>query len=397
MHLASSFRYTGSAARIYAGQDALANLGREVERAGARRAFIVSARSVAQGTGLLERMRQVLGERFAGVYDRVERESPLPSVLAGVDAAREARADLIIAVGGGSAVVTARAITILMAEEGSIYDLCTQYPPGKPPVSPRLLKPKAPIIVVLTTPTTAANRAGAAVMDPQRHHRLELFDPKTRPIAVFLDADALLTAPSSLFLHTSVTTFSGVVGAFQLPNLNPFSHADLREALDLSLTFMPLLREHPNDARVRIALASAALLSNRASDALAGGLGIVAALAHSLQVRYGVHQGIASGVLLVPGMRFNREALSTGQACLAEALGIPRNGASDLHMADAAAQKVSDFLGSLGIPLRLRDLGIPPEGLETLAQDAMTDFFLYTNPRKVGNVQELIDLLRQAW
>ncbi|GBD10791.1 NAD-dependent methanol dehydrogenase [bacterium HR23] len=397
MPLATSFRYVGSSARIYAGADALAHLGREVERAGARRPFVVSARSVARNTNLLERIREGLGERLAGVYDGVVTESPLPSVLEGVEKARQAQADLLIAVGGGSAVVTARAITILLAEEGSIYDLCTQYPPGRPPISPRLSKPKVPNIVVLTTPTTAANRAGAAVLDPQKRHRLELYDPKTRPISIFLDAEALLTASPSLFLHTSVTTFAGVVGALQLPNLNPFSHADLREALDLCLTYMPLLRERPKDPAVRIHLASAALLSNRASDALAGGLGIVSALAHSLQVRFGVHQGLASGVLLVPGMRFNRDVLAEGQARLAWAMGTPRNGDSDLQMAEKAAQQVARFLESLGIPSRLRDLGIPQDTLQLLAEDALTDFFLYTNPRRVKDVEELVALLREAW
>ncbi|MBI2872426.1 MAG: iron-containing alcohol dehydrogenase [Chloroflexi bacterium] len=399
MELATSFRYAGSPARVYAGADVLSQLPREVQRARARRAFVVCGQSVAHRTNLLERVRTVLGDLYAGAFDGVKKESPLPEVDSGVEAARAAQADLIVAVGGGSAVVTARAITILLAEGGSAHELCTKYPPGKPPVSPRLDKPKLPNVAVLTTPTTAANRAGAAVMDPVRRHRLELFDPKARPIAVFLDSEALLTAPTLLCRSTSSTTFCGVVSAFQQPNLNALGHGDLREALELLLAYMPQLSERPQDPEVRLQLATAAVLSNRAADAAAGaGGGVTTGLAHQLQTRYEhIDQGSATSVLLAPGMRFNREALTAGQSRLAAALGARRDGMSDLDAADASAQAVTDFLRRTGAPTRLRDLGVPEADLEAIAQDAMEDFFLRTNARKVRHAGELVEVLRQAW
>ena len=80
-----------------------------------------------------------------------------------MDAARAAEADLIIAVGGGSVIVGARVTAILLAEKGTAYELMTQYPEGKPPVSPRLMAPKLPIVNVLTAATTAQNRAGSRI------------------------------------------------------------------------------------------------------------------------------------------------------------------------------------------------------------------------------------------
>ena len=130
-------------------------------------------------------------------------------------------------------MVTARAITILMAEDGTPQELCTKYPPGQPPVSPRLLQPKLPNILVLTTPTNGANRGGAAVMDDKPPYRLEMFDPKARPTCIILDGEALLTAPLPLFLDTASNTFTAVVGGLQSPGLNPFAYADLRQALEL--------------------------------------------------------------------------------------------------------------------------------------------------------------------
>ncbi|MBI4496563.1 MAG: iron-containing alcohol dehydrogenase [Chloroflexi bacterium] len=399
MHRPTSFRYVSSPARIIAGQDALMHLGTEVARTGARRAFVVCSRSIAQRTTLLERAQEVLGERYAGVFDGSQAESPLPAVEAGVAAARDAGADCIVAIGGGSVVVTARAITILLAEAGSIFDLCTQYPPDRPPVSPRLLQPKLPNVIVLTTPTTATNRAGAAVLDPARHRRLELFDPKTRPVAIFCDAAALLTAPASLFISTAATTLVGVVGSLQSLDLNPFGEGDLLEALRLLQEAMPRVLEAPQDPDPRIQLAVAALLSNRAADAGGGGGGgVVAALSHGLQARYeAVHQGAALSVLLAPGMRFNRPVLREGQARLAEVLGVRRAGMGPEEAATAAVAAVEQLLRQVGLPLRLRDLGVPEADLEGLATDAMQDFFLTMNPRPVRDRSELLDVLRDAW
>jgi alcohol dehydrogenase len=397
MQFATSYRYTGSSARIFAGADALAQLPSEVKRAGAARAFVICSPSIVT-SGLLARVEGLLNGVHAGSFDRVQAESPLPSVLSAVAAAREAGADLIVALGGGSAVVTARAVTILLAEHGDVHDLCTQYPPGQPPVSPRLMQPKLPNIVILTTPTTATNRGGAAVLDPEQHHRLELFDPKTRPVAVFLDTGALLTAPASLARSTATTTLCGVIGALQSPRLNSFNHADLRQALDLLRDCLPRLAAAPEDGDLRVHLATAALLANRAADAGAGGGGGIAnGIAHQLQTRYRADQGVANAVLTAPGMRFNRDVLTSGQARLAETLGVRQPGMTDAEAADAAAGAVADLLRRIGMPSRLRDLGVPEADLPAIAEDAMHDFFLQSNPRPVRDASELVALLSDAW
>ncbi len=399
MDLAASYRYAGSPVRIHAGAGALAQLPEELRRAGARRALVLCGKSVAHRTDLLGRVVAALGEAHAGTFDGIEAESPLPSVEAAVEAARACGADAVIGVGGGSAVVSTRATLILLAESGSAHDLCTQYPEGRAPVSPRLMQPKLPNVIVLTTPTTAANRAGAAVMDPTARRRLELFDPKTRPAAVILDPDALLTAPVKLYLSTATTTFSGLIGALQSQNLNPFVHADLREALDLSLTHMPRLVARPDDPDIRLHLATAALLANRAADAAAGGGGgVTNGLAHQLHVRYHhIDQGSANGVLLAPGMRFNRDVLTVGQARVGNLLGARRPTMTDRQAADAAAGAVVAFLESVGMPVRLRDIGVPEADLPLIAEGAMSDFFLRNNPRPVRDAAELMDVLRQAW
>ena len=400
MTLVKSFRHVGYPVRVHAGDNALDRLAEEADRTRARRAVVVCGKSVARRTNLLERVTGVLGERFAGVFDGVQSGSPLPSVELGTGLAREYGAELIVAVGGGSAVVTARAIIILLAEGGTAQQHATQYPPGQRPISPRLMQPKIPNIVVATTPTTATNRAGTAVIDPETQHRLEMFDPKTRPSAIVWDTEALLTAPVSLCLSAAGSMFSGVVGTLQSTGLNPLAEGDLLQALALLRRNMPLVKAGSGGGGPRLELCAASFLANRASDSGAGGgsLSVVSALAHSLDTRYpDCDHGAAYSIATAPGMAFNREHNLAGQARFAEYMGVREGAMDDRQAARAAAERVAQIFLELEMPERLRDVGIPEADIPQIAQDAMTDFGLHRNIRPVEDAGELEQLLRKVW
>ena len=333
---------------------------------------------------------------MAGVFTGGKTGSPLTSVLEGVAAAREADADGIVAVGGGSSVVTARGITVLLAEKGTAQELCTRYPAGKPPVSPRLMAAKIPNFIVLTTSTTAATRAGTALVDPESGHRLELFDPKTRPAAVIWDDQALLTASPWLCLNATASCFTGVASALQRTDLNPLAESDLLEALRLLLVNLPLVNSQPDDPVVRVNLCAAAFLYNRATDAGAGGsaLGVVTALAHSLDTRYSeCGHGDAYSILTPPGMRFNIESNIEGQARFAKAMGVKKDGMDDRQSATSAADAIEVLFKELGLPTRLSEVGVSEDDIGQIAEDAMTDFGLHRNVRKIQNVEELTEIL----
>ena len=396
----TAFRHVSNPVRIYAGDNALERLGEEADRARARRALVVCGQTIAHRTNLLDRVKEALGDKLAGVFEGVKTGSPAISVLEGVAQAATLDTDLIVAVGGGSAVVTARAITVMLAEGGTLQDHATKYPPGEPPISPRLMQPKIPNIVVLTTPTTAANRAGTAVADSETGHRLELFDPKTRPVAVFWDTEALLTASPGLCLSAAGSLFSGVVAGLQSPNLNPLAEGDLTQALNLLLDNLKLVDPQPDNGPVRLNLCAASYMYNRAADSgLTGGAtAVVTALAHSLDARYpDCDHGAAYSILTAPGMRFNRTHNPSGQARLASLLGVKMVDMDQDAAAVAAAGAIADTFGDLGMPLRLRDVGVPREGIELIAEDAMTDFALHRNIRPVKEASELVELLREAW
>ena len=214
------------------------------------------------------------------------------------------------------------------------------------------------------------------------------------------DTEALLTAPAELCVSASGSLFSGVISALQALRLNAMAAADLLGALGLLVENLPAVRKSPDDGAARVNLCAASFMYNRAWDTGASGsaLGVVSALAHSLDTRYpDCSHGAAYSILTGPGMRFNRDHNAAGQARVADALGVREPGVSDSEAADAASDAVTAFFEAIGLPVRLRDVGVPGEGISAIAEDALTDFGLHHNVRPVNGAEELEAVLRSAW
>jgi alcohol dehydrogenase class IV len=126
-------------------------------------------------------------------------------------------------------------------------------------------------------------------------------------------------------------------------------------------------------------------------------LGVVTALAHSLDTRYPeCGHGDAYTILTAPGMRFNAESNAAGQARFAQAMGVKKEGMDDRQAAAAAADAIEVLFKGLGLPVRLSEVGVPDEGVDLIAADAMTDFGLHRNVRKIQNVDELKGILESV-
>ena len=399
MEMSTSYRYLAPATRIYSGVDVLENVDREAQRLGAERALVICSETLSKTSDLLERVKNVLGDRFINAYTGAKRESPIPLLDAGVLVARKVQPDLIVAVGGGSAVVTARAITIMLGENRSIDEMYTRHVHGEAPIVYRALKPKIPNVVVLTTPTTAVDRGGAAVWDENPPHRKEIYDPKTRPLGIILDGKALLTAPLSLYLDTSLTTFSGLIGAAQSSNLSPLAYTDVRQGVELSVKCLPQLVERPDDPHPRLHLATAALLANRASQSTYGrGSGRTTGMGRQLRYRYQqIGQGAAGCVMALIHLRLNRENDVEGQAQLAEMLGVRVPAMSFMEAAEAAEKHIVEVFQNFGAPTRLRDLGVLKEDFEVLAEAEVSEPAFGEDSNRVTDKQELLQMLREGW
>jgi len=402
---AHTFRAVSFPWRLHAGVGALEHLADEVRRTRAQRAFIICGRTVAHKTNLLDRVKAQLGSLFAGVFDAMDKDSSWPAVERATEAARAAGADLLIAVGGGSVIVGTRVVAILLGEKGDPYSLMTQYPEGKPAVSPRLMAPKPPIINVVTTPTTAMNRAGSGLKNENLDHRMEFYDPKTRPVALFWDAEALLTAPAELVRSTATTTFSGSLRNLGIPGLNPLVEGDRLQAFRLLHRALPRIMAEPQNAGLRIELCAAAFLENRAADDGAdrrrerdSTSSRAYALATALHIRYDhVWQGEATSAVMPTVTRLIPPRDQETGRRIAAGLGVWREGMSVDDMAAATADALEVFYRSIGMPTRVRDLDIPEADLPLLARDTLNNFNANPGARPEGYVDEMLRLLKAAW
>ncbi len=386
----NAFRHFFPPLRIHHGADSLKQLGRELERVGSRRAVVFCGKSVARDKGLVEMIVDESGGRCAGVYAGVAAHSPLPDVQAAAAELARLQADAVIAVGGGSAVVTSRAAAILLAENLDPRSLCTRRQPqtGKL-VSPRLLEPKLPQFVIPTTPTTATVKAGSAILDPQDGSRLALFDPKTRASAVFIHPEMLATPASELVVSASLnTTAMAVEGLLSLAG-DPFSDALLTHAVRLLADHLPAM-SGAGHAAARAPLMMASLLTGHGTDYT--GAGIAIPLGHAISARFHLDNGIANAIVLPHVLRFNAAASPLGVAKLAQALGLDRGAGVDPVCASLAAA-----FNSLRLPSRLRDVGVTHESLPGLAAVSMEDWFVRDNPRAIGDARELEQVLAAAW
>lgn len=399
MRYQHQFRAIGYPLRLYSGCDVLENLPAELKRQKAQRAFIVCGRSVSRKTELIDRIEKILGPAYAGRFDEIDKDTTLASVQAATVAARSACADLLIGVGAGSVIQGTRVVAVLLAERAPVDQLITQYPDNAPAISPKLLAPKLPIINVLTAATTAQNRGGSAVKDPARPNRMEFFDPKTRPVALFWDEDALLTAPVSLARTTAASVLWRAIMNLGAPGMGPLSEGDRRQAFRLARNAVPRIND-PQDAGARIELCAAAFLQNR--DADDGGTltekhwpaRVTYALATALFNLHGhVGQGEANTALTATVMRHFGARDPAAMALIAQAFGDSGDDAPH----DCAADAVEQAFSGMGMPTRLRGLDIPRDSLSVILENSLKNFNADPKREFLREREALMAVLQAAW
>jgi alcohol dehydrogenase class IV len=356
---------------------------------------------VSRKTPLISRMRQILGERLAGVFDEVDKDTSRASIVRATDAARAAQADLVIGVGAGTVIQGARIVTILLAEQRPIEELVTQYPEHGPAISPKLLAPKLPIINVLTAPTTAQNRAGSRMKDDATARGMEFFDPKTRPAAIFWDTDALLTAPVSLIRTGAATIWCRAVMNLGTTGDNPLVEGDRLQSYRLAAGALARIAD-PADARPRFDLCAATLLQNRENDD--GGSQM--ARHWAMRVAYAFSSALISacpqvgqgeGYSALMGTVLRRMGGRDPEAMARIAAGLGMDGVGPAAAPQRIADRVDEVFHSLGMPTRLSALGIAREKLPQVLELSLTNFNADPKREFVRERELLGEILQSAW
>jgi alcohol dehydrogenase class IV len=304
-------------------------------------------------------------------------------------------------VGAGSVIQGARIVTILLAEKRPVEQLVTQYPEHGPAVSPKLLEPKLPIINVLTAPTTAQNRAGSRMKDDATARGMEFFDPKTRPVAIFWDADALLTAPLQLIRTGAATIWCRAVMNLGAVADNPLVEGDRLQSYRLASGALERVAD-PADPGPRLELCAATLLQNRESDdggelfARHWAMRVAYAFSTSLiSVFPQVGQGEAYSSLMGTALRRVGHRDPEAMARIAAALGMAGIAVKDAP--GRIADRMDAVFRSLGMPTRLSELRIARERLPQVLELSLANFNADPKREFLRERGLLEEVLAAAW
>ncbi|HEY8491531.1 MAG TPA: iron-containing alcohol dehydrogenase [Dehalococcoidia bacterium] len=376
--------------RVIFGPGAAGRLAEEVARLGARRAFIVTGRSLSERTGLADRLAAALGPAHAGTFGGVVQHAHGGTVVAAAQAARAAGADCLVAFGGGSPIDAAKAVALALAMPdpgpASFAELIR---------APRLATGAVPPIVAVPTTLSAAEFGGTAGLTDERTRLKTGFaDPRAVPRTVILDPELTLATPRELWAASGVKALDHAVEGIACTRGQPAVHALCAEAIRRLFAWLPRSVEEPEDVAARGECQVAAWLSFFAPGTQR--VGLSHALGHQIGARCDVPHGVTSCITLPHVMRYLAPHVAEGLASAAAAMGVEAGGRPPEEAARAGADAVAGLVARLGVPSRLRDAGVAEEDLREIAHAA----FLEVRAREVPGLDSpaaVEALLRQMW
>jgi alcohol dehydrogenase class IV len=387
-----TYNYNSVAQEVVCAPDAISGLPGVLDRAGVKRAMVVCGPSILEKSNVVDRVKAALGERWVGLFSGVAPHSPVHTLDEAMRLAADFRPDCLVSVGGGSTHDTTKGIATLMGEGGKVHDYQVIFEPPDTVILPEFSHDRVPIITVPTTMGAAELSRGAGFADKDLGRKVLVADPGTIPASIIIDGQALATTPMSILLSTAMGQMRIAVESVYSTKHNPISDSMALHSISMLVKYLPQCPELDVDCLLNTKTAA-----SLASLAGVGGLGLNTATAHHVGGLYDVPHGDANAIMLPHTMRFNAEASADRQALIAQAMGIDTSHMSDLEAAMAAADAVEDLRVSLGLPGRLRDVGVPEEGLELIAAATLHDRALATNPSPVHDAGPIMTILRSSW
>lgn len=376
--------------RIAFGQPAAQALRAEVERLKAQRVYLIVSGTMNRTTDEVAKVREALGGRFAGLYDRVPSHTPRDTVI---EVAREARAlgtDLIVTFGGGSVTDTGKMVQICLRHNVTQFEDMDAYavvvkPDGKMTV-PAFDGPVVRQIAIPTTLSGGEFQAGGGCTNNRTKVKQSFRHPLLIPRASILDPEPTLHTPMWVWLSTGLRAVDHATEALCSANSNPASDASFAQALRLLSKGLPRVKANPDDLDARLDCQLAVWLAMTGRQAGIN-MGASHAIGHVLGGSCDVPHGYTSCVMLPPVLRYNKPANAERQRLVAEAMGHPGEDAADV---------IAAFVAQLGLPGRLSEVNVGRDQFAMIADHAMHDSWLHTNPRKITRVDQVMEILETA-
>jgi alcohol dehydrogenase len=373
--------------KLVFGEKTALDITMEVENLGCKRALIVTDRDLAKNTDLPERIKKALGKLSVGIFSDVEADSGLHIVNQGAKVGKELDADCLVSVGGGSAIDTAKGIAILLKEGGKLQDYSGFQV---------LTRPQTPHIVIPTTAGTGSEVTYIAVIKDHEAGRKLLFgDYHILPNVAILDPKMTEGLPPQLTAATGMDAMCHAIEAMHSLQREPVADGMALHAIRLIKEFLPRAVENGKDITARGQMLIAANMAGAAfSNAQ---VGIVHALAHTIGAKFKVHHGLANSILLPACVRYNADACGDIYRDILSAMGVNIERVSLEEAGDILAEKLADLTKKLGLPQRLREAGVPQEGLSECSEIALSDGAIVYNPKFISDSEEVLKVYQQAW
>ena len=360
--------------------------GVEVSELGCSKAFLVTDPGVVEA-GLAARVQKALGTKCVGTFDECCQDSGYHIIEKAAGIAREKGADCVVSVGGGSVIDTTKGISILLKSGGRLAD----YEGVQ-----LLTEPQTPHVAITTNAGTGAEVTNVAVIkDWDRHLKQFFVSPFIAPSVAILDPTLTTDLPPMLTATTGMDALTHAIEGMVDTPAEPLVDALGLHAIRLIMKNLPVCVENGDDMLARGQQMLAATIAGIAfSNSQAG---LVHTIAHTAGGLFGVPHGLGNSIMLPHVMMFNLEDAADKYAMIAEAMGIDVRGMSDMEAGEAAANAIMEFTKKLGVPQKLSEAGVPEDGLEQLAEQAMSDGSIVYNAKMVMDSSEVMELLKKAW
>ncbi len=374
----------------YFGNGAREVLAEEITKRGFKKVFLVSDKSLVEA-GVAAKVEEELKKANIEytLYSEIKPNPTIKNVLDGVEACKQSGADLILAVGGGSSMDTAKGISIVMTnpDRSDIRSLNG---------ASNTVNRGMPVIAMPTTAGTAAEvTINYVITDEERKIKMVCVDPHDIPIIAIVDTELMASMPKGLAAATGLDALTHAVEGYITKAHNLMS--DMFHMKAIKLIFENLTKAvNDKDPEAIEKIGYAQYIAGMGFSNV--GLGIVHSMAHQLGAVYDTPHGIANAMLLPTVMRFNGEKPETAQRFREILCEIGRPDAAHLNDQDVIntfVWMISELSKSVGVTQKITDYGAKAEDFEMLAEKAMQDPCKPGNPREVSK-EEFIELFRRA-
>ena len=372
----------------YFGRGSRVELANEIKNRGYKKVLVVTDKSLIK-YGVATKVAKILDAAKIKyqVFSDVKPNPTVKNVKKGVEACKSMKADVIVAIGGGSVIDTAKAISIIIKnpDREDVVSLCG--------VS-NTKKKGLPLIALPTTHGTAAEvTINYVITDEKKKVKMVCVDPNDIPVLAIVDSELMESLPKSTAAATGLDALTHAVEGYITKGHNTMADMFHMRAIELIFENLPKAVNEKDEK----AIENMALAQYMAGMGFSNvGLGIVHSMAHQLGAVYDTPHGIANAILLPTVMRFNGVVCADRFREILCHIGRPdARYLNDQDVINTFVWMIQELSKAVGVTQTVKDTGCKEEDIEMLAKKAMEDPCMPGNPREV-TLQDFIDLYKAA-